>query len=182
MWFTKCIPRWEIVLFYQWYGFTPILPSHALQASPIGPDHTWPCPISPPCHIPDCGQNIGWHTPLWPRGFGHLQRSHGHHMTIVQPCTTQATSSADLGPEGSNPLSLQSVTSRNTSVTLLTNFRILPGHTVTSICILRFPELRFCTRTWMHSQWCYSTHMSHCFQIFQITEDIYPKPYLLFIV
>jgi len=45
---------------------------------------------------------------LWPRGFGHHLRSHGHHMMIMQPCTTQATSLADMGHEGSNPLSLQS--------------------------------------------------------------------------
>src|SRR5882724_10140987 len=73
----------------------------------------------------------------------------------------------------------QLVMSHNTPVTLLTNFQIVPGHTVTSICIPRFPELMFCARTWMHFQWCYSTHMSHCFRIFWITEDIQPGPYLL---
>src|SRR5882724_9735478 len=42
-----------------------------------------------------------------------------------------------------------SVTSHNTLVTLLTNFQPVPGHTVTSLRIPRFPELRFCTQTWM---------------------------------
>ena len=41
------------------------------------------------------------------------------------------------------------VMSHNTLVTLLTNFRPVPGHAVTSLCILRFPELRFCAQTWM---------------------------------
>src|SRR5882724_6543655 len=41
------------------------------------------------------------------------------------------------------------VTSCNTPVTLLTNFWLVPGHTVTSICILRFLELMFHARTWM---------------------------------
>ena len=47
------------------------------------------------------------------------------------------------------------VTSRNTTVTLLTNFRLVLGHTVTSICIPGFPELMFHAWTWMHSQWHY---------------------------
>ena len=47
------------------------------------------------------------------------------------------------------------VTSCNTPVTLLTNFWLVLGHTFTSICILRFPELMFCAQTWMHSQWHY---------------------------
>ena len=44
------------------------------------------------------------------------------------------------------------VMSYNTPVTLLTNFRLVPGHTVNSIRIPRFQELMFRTRTWMHSQ------------------------------
>src|SRR5882724_8894848 len=43
------------------------------------------------------------------------------------------------------------VTSHNTPVTLLTNFQLVPGHTVISIRIPRFPELRFRARTWKQS-------------------------------
>ena len=35
------------------------------------------------------------------------------------------------------------------------NFWLVPGHTVISMHIPRFPELMFHTRTWMHPQWCY---------------------------
>src|SRR5882724_2299088 len=66
-------------------------------------------PHGPPHHIPDSGQNLGQNAPLQPRGLGHCLRSHGHHMMIVKPCTTQATLAADLGPEGSNPLSFPSI-------------------------------------------------------------------------
>src|SRR5882724_1183488 len=45
----------------------------------------------------------------WPQGCNGLPRSHGHHVTITQPCATHATSSADLGPEGPNPLFFQSI-------------------------------------------------------------------------
>jgi len=37
----------------------------------------------------------------------------------------------------------------NTLVTLMKNFWLAPGHTVTSLHIPRFPELRFRTQTWM---------------------------------
>jgi len=43
------------------------------------------------------------------------------------------------------PTLTHAVTSHNTPVTLLTNFQIVLGHTVTSIRILRFLELMFCT-------------------------------------
>src|SRR5882724_2465295 len=77
--------------------------------------------------------------------------------------------------------SLVAVTSHNTPVTLLTNFQLVPGHTVTSIHILRFPELMFRARTWMQSM--ATTHldiiiMSHHFQILQIMEVLHPRPYL----
>src|SRR5882724_10501655 len=43
------------------------------------------------------------------QGFGCHPQSCGHHMMIMQPHTTQATLSAGLGPEGSNPLSFTSI-------------------------------------------------------------------------
>src|SRR5882724_13109101 len=61
--------------------------------------------------IPGCGQNLGQNTSLQCRGFGcHLQ-SCGHHVKIVQPHATQATSLVDLGPdhEGTNPHFFQSI-------------------------------------------------------------------------
>ena len=63
------------------------------------------------CHphcIPDHGQNLGQNISLWHKGFGHHMWSHGHHVMIMQPCTTQATSLVGLGPEGSNPCSFPS--------------------------------------------------------------------------
>ena len=44
-----------------------------------------------------------------PQRLRHLPRSCGHHVTIMQPHTTQASSLVDLGPEGSNPPSLPSI-------------------------------------------------------------------------
>src|SRR5882724_7487654 len=79
--------------------FTPFLPCHALQATPIDSNHAQPCPVIPPCHIVDGGQNLGQNAPPQPLGLGHLLRSCGHHVMIVQPHTTKATSSVDLGPE-----------------------------------------------------------------------------------
>ena len=77
------------------------------------------------------------------------------------------------------------VMSHNTPVTLLTNFQLVLDHTVTSIRIPRFPELRFRTRTWMQS--IDTTHhdiivMSCHFRVLWITEVLHPRPYLLFIV
>src|SRR5882724_174069 len=62
-----------------------------------------------PHHIPGCGQNLSQNTSLWCRGFRCHMWSCGHHVTITQPHTTQATSLADLGPEGSNPPSFPSM-------------------------------------------------------------------------
>jgi len=126
-WFTKCIPRWEIVLFYQWYGFPQSYP----PCSTGFPNWSWP-------HLTMPHKSPLSHPRLWPEHWlAHTPMAQGirapsevtwpSHDNWCNHATTQATSSADLGPEGSNPLSLQSVTSRNTPVTLLTNFRILLG-------------------------------------------------------
>src|SRR5882724_10000296 len=58
---------------------------------PITPNQV---PCASPHHICCYGQNPGQKAPPWPCGCGGLLRSHGHHVTIVQPYTTQATSSA----------------------------------------------------------------------------------------
>src|SRR5882724_9901912 len=65
--------------------------------------------MGPHCHIPDWGQNLGQNTPPQPWGLRYLLRSHGHHVMIVQPHATQATSLVDLGHEGSNPLTFPSI-------------------------------------------------------------------------
>ena len=44
---------------------------------------------------------------------------------------------------------IHDVKSCNTPVTLLTNFRLVLGHALISIRILRFPELIFHAQTWM---------------------------------
>jgi len=84
--------------------FTPILPFCAPQAEPIGPNHAQLCPMSLPCHIPCCGQNLAWNASQQPIGFGLCPQLCGHHLMITQPHATQPTSSVSLGPEGPNPL------------------------------------------------------------------------------
>jgi len=71
----------------------------------------------------------------------------------------------------------------NTPVILLTNFQLVLGHTVTSIRIPRFPELRFVLELGCKAP---NTNrpdiivMPSHFWVFQIMEDSYPQPYLLF--
>jgi len=57
----------------------------------ISPDHSWPCPCPPLIH-PGHGQNLFGRIPTAQGIWCHTQ-SCGHHMTIVQPCAQQATSS-----------------------------------------------------------------------------------------
>ena len=63
-------------------------------------------------HIRCHGQNPDQKTPQWPWGCGSCLRPCGHHVTIMQPHATHATSSADplaSGPEGPNPLYFLSI-------------------------------------------------------------------------
>ena len=75
------------------------------------------------------------------------------------------------GTDCDNELYSCFVTSHNTPGTLLTNFWIVLGHTVTSIHILRFLELMFRTQTWM--QPCDHIHHHATCIIFWITEDFH---------
>jgi len=90
-------------------GFTPITPFYAPQVATIGPDHAWPMPHVPLIVLRFVARTLVGMCSLWTRGFRHHPRSHCHHVMIAQPCATQATSSVDLGPEGSNSLSWQSI-------------------------------------------------------------------------
>src|SRR5882724_5623336 len=65
------------------------------------------------------------------------------------------------------------VMSHNTPVTSLTNFQLVPGHTVTSICIPRFPKLMLHSNLDAHPV-TPSTFMSHHLQLFQIMEVLHP--------
>jgi len=74
-----------------------LLPFHSLhyrlhQLTSITPDYTQGFPSH---QSMDKNQNPLWNIPHWPQGHSSLLRSRGHHMTIMQPCPTHATSSAD---------------------------------------------------------------------------------------
>src|SRR5882724_9639806 len=74
------------------------------------------------------------------------------------------------------------VTSRNTPVTLLTNFQLVPGYAVTSFAFQDSRNLGF-----MLKLGCKAPNTTHPdiiiapshFWFFWITEDSYPQPYLL---
>jgi len=95
-------------MLHRWPWSVLTMPNHAPWAL-ISPDHAQPCPMGPPHCIPYWGLDPGQNTLPQPQGLRHLLRSHGHHVMITQPCTTQATSLSDLGPECSNPLSFPSI-------------------------------------------------------------------------
>jgi len=59
------------------------------------------------------------------------------------------------------------VMSHNTPVTLLTNFWLVLGHTVTSICIPRFPKLCFALELGYNPVTYPPSHHLHCLQIME---------------
>src|SRR5882724_1249242 len=61
------------------------------QSTPTMPDQV---PQTSFSHTRSHGQNHSWNTPQWLWGCKGLLRPHGHHMTIMQPCATHATSLA----------------------------------------------------------------------------------------
>src|SRR5882724_12003424 len=74
------------------------------------------------------------------------------------------------------------VTSHNTPVTLLTNFRLVPGHAVTSFTFQDSRNLGFTLELGCKAPNTTGPDIiiapSH-FRFFRITEDSYPRPYLL---
>jgi len=67
--------------------FTPAISLRNSQAALFGPDFTRPGPMCPPVI-----SQVAARTPFrlrspHRRGFRHCTQSHGHHVTIVQPCT-----------------------------------------------------------------------------------------------
>src|SRR5882724_1106712 len=77
---------------------------------------------------------------------------------------------------------LMAVTSCNTPVTLLTNFRLVPSHTVTSFAFRDSQNLGFALELGCKAPNTTCPDIivapSH-FRFFRITEDSYPRPYLL---
>ena len=76
----------------------------------------------------------------WPPYQQYYAGQHGH----IEEDSEMAKPNKFTGwdPSELHPFII-SVTSCNTPVTLLTNFQLVLGHTVTSIRIPRFPELMF---------------------------------------
>jgi len=83
----------------------PHLGHHMLcRSGPITPDQV---PWASPCRICCYGQNPDQKARPWPQGCGGLPRSCGHHMTIMQPCTTHAISLAGHLASGPGTLRFQ---------------------------------------------------------------------------
>ena len=90
-----------------------------------------------------------WHSPQSPPTFYPQAPYSAFYSNPAETSHRTSLVSTFLRILGQDPWRGNTVMSRNTPVTLLTNFQIVLGHTVTSICILRFLELMFHTRTWM---------------------------------